>query len=187
MKPRALIHNLAVAALCLFVCGLGPAHAVDQAKVNALLDRLATADDQDALRLEREVVAEWSKSGSPAMDVLLMRGRAAMAAGDTTAAIAHLTALTDHAPDFAEGWNALAMAYFQAGELGPSVEDIAHTLTLNPRHFGALAGLGMIFEELNQPAKALEVYRAALTIHPHLVGVIEAVKRLEAAQAGQDL
>jgi tetratricopeptide (TPR) repeat protein len=88
------------------------------------------------------------------MDLLLQRGKDAMAAGDFPAAIEHLTALTDHAPDFAEGFNARATAYFQAGQLGPSIEDIARTLTLNPRHFGALSGLGMIFEDLGRPEKA---------------------------------
>ena len=71
--------------------------------------------------------------------------------------------------------------------MGPSVADIAKTLTLNPRHFGALSGLGMIFEELNQPTKALEVYKAALAINPHLANIKDAVKRLEAKLGGQDL
>src|SRR5690606_3470319 len=91
---------------------------------------------------EADILREWSKSGSPAMDLLLKRGREAMEAGDLKAAIEHLTALTDHAPEFAEGWNARATAYFLAGAFGPSVDDIRHTLALNPRHFGALAGLG---------------------------------------------
>jgi tetratricopeptide (TPR) repeat protein len=102
-------------------------------------------------------------------------------------AIDHFTALIDHAPDFAEGWNARATAYYQAGEFGPSVADIGHVLTLNPRHFGALAGLGAIFEELERPEQALEVYRAALAIHPQQPGVLEAVERLQALTQGQDL
>ena len=110
-----------------------------------------------------------------------------MAAGDNDAAIEHLTALIDHAPNFAEGYNARATAYFQAGELGPSISDIGRVLTLNPRHFGALAGLGMIFEQLEKPEKALEVYKAALAIHPHLAGVLESIARLEADAAGQEL
>lgn len=157
------------------------------AELDSLFDQLKEADAEAAGRIEREIWNEWSKSGSPAMDLLLQRGKEAMAAGDTAAAIEHLTALTDHAPDFAEGWNARATAYFQAGELGPSVNDIAKTLTLNPRHFGALSGLGMIFEQLEQPEKALEAYKAALAIHPHLQGVIEAVERLEKDTAGTDL
>lgn len=156
-------------------------------KLDSLFEELKDADARAASRIEREIWNEWSKSGSPAMDLLLQRGRDAMAAGETAAAIEHFTALTDHAPEFAEGWNARATAYFQAGELGPSVNDIAKTLTLNPRHFGALSGLGMIFEQLEQPEKALEAYQAALAIHPRLQGVIEAVERLEAETAGTDL
>lgn len=156
-------------------------------RLDSLFDELQGADERAAARIEREIWNEWSKSGSAAMDLLLQRGRDAMAAGQTQAAIGHFTALTDHAPDFAEGWNARATAYFQAGQLGPSVNDIAQVLTLNPRHFGALSGLGMIFEQLEQPDKALEAYRAALAIHPRLQGVIEAVERLEAETAGTDL
>lgn len=186
MKARGLLHNHVVAALLLLLICFAPVHA-QAADLDSLFAELKDADDAEAARLEREIWNEWSKSGSPAMDLLLKRGRDAMAAGDTQAAIEHLTALTDHAPDFAEGWNARATAYFQAGELGPSVNDIAKTLTLNPRHFGALSGLGMIFEQLDQPEKALEAYKAALAIHPHLQGVIEAVERLEKDTAGTDL
>lgn len=186
MKARGLLHNHVVAAVLLVLTCFAPIVA-QAADLDSLFAELQEADGAEAARLEREIWNEWSKSGSPAMDLLLKRGRDAMAAGDTQAAIEHLTALTDHAPDFAEGWNARATAYFQAGQLGPSVNDIAKTLTLNPRHFGALSGLGMIFEQLDQPEKALEAYKAALAIHPHLQGVIEAVERLEKDTAGTDL
>jgi len=121
------------------------------------------------------------------MDLLLERGRDAMSAGMPDVAVEHLTALIDHAPEFAEGWNARATAYFQTGDFGPSISDIGHVLTLNPRHWGALSGLGMIFEQLEQPKKALDVYRAALAINPHLNDVKESVERLEKTVAGQDL
>lgn len=186
MKAHRPLHNIVVAALLVLLTqflGTG-AGAAD---LETLFAELKESDAQEASRLEREIWNEWSKSGSPAMDLLLKRGRDAMAAGDPQAAIEHFTALTDHAPDFAEGWNARATAYFTVGELGPSVNDIARVLTLNPRHFGALSGLGMIFEELDQPEKALEAYKAALAIHPHLQGVIESVERLEKQTAGQDL
>ena len=185
-------HNFAVtfrrllSAVAVLLLGAGLALAQD-ADMDELFARLQKADRAEAERSERLIVIEWSKSGSPAMDLLLQRGREALDNGDTAVAIEHLTALTDHAPDFAEGWNALATAYYQEGEFGPSVEDIAKTLTLNPRHFGALAGLGMIFEEIGEPEKAVEAYKAALAIHPQMQGVLEAVKRIEAETAGQDL
>lgn len=153
----------------------------------ALLAELARSDNTGWRRVERQILTEWSKSGSAAMDLLLQRGRNALREGNHAEAIEHLTALTDHAPDFAEGWNARATAYAQAGQYGPAIDDIARTLTLNPHHFGALSGLGMIFRETGQKDSALAAFRAALAIHPHLERVNEAVKRLETETAGQTL
>jgi tetratricopeptide (TPR) repeat protein len=186
MKARARLLNCIVAALLPILVLASPVTAQTE-KLDELFTELLTADATDARRLEREIWSEWSKSGSPSMDLLLERGRSAMQEGDLPAAIGHLTALTDHAPDFAEGWNARATAYFQAGEYGPSINDIARTLTLNPRHFGALSGLGMIFEQLGDEERALEAYKAALAIHPQLEGIRESVERLETKAAGQEL
>lgn len=186
MKVLARLHNHIVAAILLIFFGMAQAFAQTPA-LDGLFDRLVAAEGREAAQIEREIWIEWSKSGSPAMDLLLERGRDAMSAGMPDVAVEHLTALIDHAPEFAEGWNARATAYFQTGDLGPSVSDIGHVLTLNPRHFGALAGLGMIFEQLEQPDKALEVYRAALAINPHLSDVKDSVARLEKTAIGQDL
>lgn len=186
MKPLPWLLNNTVAALAALFLSVSAA-AADGDKLDDLFSRLKEADGRAAARIEREIWTEWSKSGSPAMDLLLQRGRDAMAAGKTDEAIEHLTALIDHDPDFAEGWNARATAYFNAGQYGPSVADIAEVLKRNPRHFGAMAGLGAILEQLGKPQRALEVYRAALAIHPQLKGVSEAVKRLEKEVAGTDL
>ena len=186
MKPLLRLLNSTVAAFVavfLLVDGV----LADETKLDDLFDRLKEAEAGAAARIEREIWNEWSKSGSPAMDLLLQRGRDAMSAGDTDEAINHFTALIDHAPDFAEGWNARATAYYSAGLFGPSVADIAETLKRNPRHFGALAGLGAIMEELGRTETALQVYHTALAIHPHLQGVTEAIKRLEKEVAGTDL
>ncbi len=171
-----------VAFFLLASAGFAQTEALDE-----LFERLKTADPAASQRIEREIVNEWSKSGSPAMDLLLQRGRDAMGAGNAQEAIEHLTALTDHAPDFAEGWNARATAYFEAGLIGPSIADIAHTLTLNPRHFGALTGLAVIQETLGNQERALEIYRAVLAIHPHLTDVSKAIERLEKDVAGTEL
>lgn len=163
------------------------AAAEDAARLDGLFSRLKTADAAEAGRIETEIWIEWSKSGSAAMDLLLQRGRDALAMGDTTQAIAHFTAVIDHSPDFAEGWNARATAYYQAGDFGPALADIARVLTLNPRHFGAISGLAAMLEESGNPQKALAAYRAALEIHPHLDGVTAAIQRLEAQETGQEL
>ncbi len=187
MGVKVAILNRIVAALLPLFLTCAVAFAEDTAKLDSLFDRLKTAEVAEAGRIETEIWIEWSKSGSPAMDLLLQRGKDAMALGETGQAIEHFTAVIDHAPSFAEAWNARATAYYMAGEFGPSVADIGQVLTLNPRHFGALSGLAMILEETGKPDRALEVYKAALAIHPHLQGASEAIERLETEAEGQEL
>lgn len=187
MRVRAVILNRIVAALVPLFLTCAAAAAEDNGKLDDLFLRLKTAEEAEAGRIETEIWIEWSKSGSPALDLLLQRGKDAMDLGDYPAAIEHFTAIIDQDPDFAEAWNARATAFYMEGEFGPSVSDIAQVLTRNPRHFGALSGLAMILEETGKPEKALEVYRAALAIHPYLQGAAEAVERLEKEAEGQEL
>ncbi len=186
MKAWPRLHNTVVAALLPLIFAAGTAFG-QTTKLDGLFDKLKTADEQAAARIEQEIWIEWSKSGSAAMDVLLERGRAAMAAGEIELAVEHFTALIDHAPDFAEGWNARATAYYQLGQIGPSMADIAKTLQLNPRHFGALSGFAAILEELDRKEQALEVWKAVQAIHPHAAGVPEAIDRLNADLEGSSL
>lgn len=178
-----LLKHILPLILCAF-CAVS-AHA-DEA-LDQLFKELAEPERTDWQRVEAEIELAWSKSGSPAMDLLLRRGQEAMAAGDFATAIEHLTALIDHDPDFPEGWNARATAYYQAGRFGESLSDIRETLRREPRHFGALFGFGLILEELEEPEKALEVYRAAEVIHPHMPALKEAIDRLVAKTEGAAL
>ncbi len=184
VRVRDILNSAVAAVLTLTATSVA---AQDQGRLTDLLGLLAQPDNAGWRRVERQVVTEWSKSGSPAMDLLLQRGRDAMGEGDTDAAIEHLTALTDHAPEFAEGWNARATALFRAGKYGPAMEDLSRVLALNPSHFGALAGVGAILEETGNKKAALAAYKAALAIHPHLEKVSEAVKRLERDLSGQQV
>jgi len=176
----------AVAAFGLSMCLAFPAAAQDR-DLDTLFDALKITDPSGAAQVEQKIWEEWSKSGSPAMDILLERGRAALSEGDFPLAIEHFTALIDHAPEFAEGYNGRATAYFQADLYGPSLDDIRTTLRLNPRHFGALAGLGLILEELKMYDGALEAYRAVEAIHPNREGLRENIERLEKEVEGQAL
>lgn len=175
---------LAAVAIVLIAASSAPAQDAD---LEQLYADLANPDNENWERTQADILREWSKSGSAAMDLLLKRGETALAVGAYDRAIEHLTALTDQAPDFAEGWNARATAYFYAGYLGPSVADIQRTLALNPHHFGALAGLGMIFEATGKPEQARKAYAASLAIHPHQEGVRQSLDRLEQESSGDEL
>jgi tetratricopeptide (TPR) repeat protein len=173
-------------ALAAFLLSSGVLLAQDSAEVDALFVELQ-AEDADFARLENEIIEAWSKSGSDAMDLLLERGRAAMEIGDFPKAVEHFSALIDHAPDFAEGYNARATVYFLMGNYGLSISDVQRTLALNPRHFGALSGLGMMLEELDDPVHALQAFHAAQDLHPHMVNVNDAILRLEKIANGSAL
>ncbi|WP_299848411.1 tetratricopeptide repeat protein [uncultured Roseovarius sp.] len=164
-----------------------PCTAVEQDRLDRLYAQLKQAESSEAVKIGNEIVLELSKSGSSAMDLLLKRGRDALEADDTRAAIEHLTALTDHAPEFAEGWHMRAVAFSRSGRYGPALSDLERALALRPRHFEAIYGLGVILEELNQPEMAYDAYSRVLEIHPHFEDVNDVLDRLGATLGGEDL
>lgn len=190
MKQLGLFLNLVVAAALVLLLwpASGAAQPADapRADIETLMAELARPDQERWQRIERQILREWARSGSASVDFLFQRGQSALQAGDTSAAIAHFSAAIDHAPDFAEAWNARATAYYMANRIGPSMADIEQTLARNPQHFGALAGMGAILEQLGRPAQAREAYAAAHALHPHRPSVREALSRLERQLAGRD-
>jgi tetratricopeptide (TPR) repeat protein len=183
MAPLAHILKAAVTAMALTV---GAASAQDD-PLAELFAALRDADGEAVAALELKIIQEWSRSGSASVDLLLDRGRKAMEAEDWDLAIEHLSALIDHAPEFAEGWNARATAYYRAGRFGESLADIRQTLALNPRHFGALSGLGIIMEELGREDAALAAWQAVETLSPNRPELAETIARLERSTLGQTL
>lgn len=154
---------------------------------SALLTALVSANAKTARTLDRELQSLWRKSGSPSMDLLLSRATSAFDSGDFNAAIEHLTALTDHAPNFARGWYERARAYHAAGLYGPSVADLERALVLNPNDYNAIYALGTVFEQFRDPEHAYETYLRAKAIHPHHEEVLSALERLRPVVAGKDL
>ncbi|MEM9049091.1 MAG: tetratricopeptide repeat protein [Pseudomonadota bacterium] len=152
-----------------------------------LLDALRDPDAENPMAMEERIVALWSRSGSATADLLLERGRAAMTANNLEAAIDHLTALTDHAPDFAEGWNARATAFFMMEEFGLAMADIERVLALNPQHFGAFAGLGLILHQTGRPEAALAAFREAQRLNPHREMVNQSIDRLAPEVDGRQI
>ena len=157
----------------------GFAQQADTRDEAELLRQLVQSTPDQAIGIDRQLKALWSLSGSASADLLLERGREALDDGDTVAAVEHLTALTDHAPAFAEGWHVRASVFFGMERFGMAAADLEHALTLNPNNYEAIYGLGLIFEIVGQPHKAYGAYSRALAIHPHHDEVTNAVNRLK--------
>ncbi len=193
LRPLTLLHmgikttnlKLTVAAIMITVINSIPLAA--QSVTSDLLAQLKTAEVRDVAKIERALKLEWSRSGSKALDLLLFRGREAMDSGDPYAAIEHFTALTDHAPNFAEGWHARAIAYFEVELLGPALGDLKRSLVLNPNNFDAVFGLGsmmMTFEDFSRAEKA---FREVLRLHPHHENATNALERLQSQGIEREL
>lgn len=164
--------------------GEEPAEAM---ALDGLFAALSIADEGSAEPLQRKIMSELARNESDALTLLLSRATKAMEAEEYDKALVFLDDLVRLDPRFAEAWNRRATVYFLQENYGRSVADIARVLALEPRHFGALSGLGIILDRLDREAEALDVFRRALEIHPHLEGAAEAVERLTPIVEGREL
>jgi tetratricopeptide (TPR) repeat protein len=138
-----------------------------------------------ARTLENEIAHIWSQTPDTESQQLMEKGLTLMAEDEDEAALKAFDALIAHAPDFAEGWNKRATVEFLLGDYPASIGDIAHTLKLEPRHFGALAGLGEVELALGNKEAALNAFDQALAIDPHLGDVAEMADNLKKELAGK--
>jgi len=159
------------------VLGLGLMGRPDDAP--ALVAALRDSDDTVRTIAEEALWTVWSRSGDARVDELFKRGVAEMNAERLREAIATFTNIIDLKPDFAEGWNKRATAYYLAGDYRRSLADCDEVIKRNPQHFGALSGYGQIYLRLDRPDKALEYFRRALAVNPNLDGVPDLIERLE--------
>jgi len=156
--------------------------------VETLLDSLAAAESEsEAKALERRIVIAWNHSGSDTVDLLLVRAGSAIKKQDYGLALQYLDTIIESKPEFAEGWNMRATVYYLIDEYDLSLADIQQVLALQPRHFGALSGLGMIFRDLDEPAKALDAFRQVLSVHPYFGSTRESIEKLEPEVEGREI
>ena len=121
----------------------------------------------------------WSRSGDAAIDALMAKGVEEMQAGRLDEAIRAFSQIIKTKPDFAEGWNKRATAYYLASEYQLSLEDCDEVLKRNPQHFGALSGAGQIHFALENYELALVWFRRALQVNPNMVGVEMNIQRTQ--------
>lgn len=147
----------------------------------------AAPDDVSAKHVEARIWALWLQTPSDTAALLMTRAKAAMDAQQIDVALKLLDAVVKLRPDYVEAWNRRATLYYLKNDYGHSLADIQQVLAREPRHFGALAGLGMIMQDLGDDKRALEAFRKALAINPHLEKVPELVKQLGEKVEGRDI
>jgi tetratricopeptide (TPR) repeat protein len=147
----------------------------------------AAPDETSAKHVEARIWALWMQTPSDTAALLMMRAKTAMDAQQMDIALKLLDAVVKLRPDYVEAWNRRATLYYLRNDYAHSLQDIEQVLVREPRHFGALAGLGMIMQDLGDEKRALDAFRKALAVNPHLDKVPELVKTLSEKVEGRDI
>jgi len=156
-----------------------PEHGERSYSLDTLFEALKVAPDEaSAKAIEDRIWALWMVSGSDTCNVLMSRAKMAADGRDYGLAIKLLNAVIELRPEYTEGWNRRATVYYLQKDYAHSLADIREVLAREPRHFGALSGLGAIMQEIGDDKHALAAYRRALAIDPHLEQIGEVVKTL---------
>jgi tetratricopeptide (TPR) repeat protein len=143
-----------------------------ESRLDRLFERLkAAADATEARRIEGQIWAIWLEPGDPAAGSLMRLALDAQTRGDLFGAFALFDAIVNLRPDYAEGWNRRATVLYQLGRHEDSRKDAEKTLALEPRHFGALSGLGLIAAERNDEDAAIDAFERALAVNPHMAQI----------------
>ena len=165
-----------------------PQHGDRAQNLDKLFEALKIAPtDESAKFVENRIWALWLSSGGDTAGLLMSRVKIAVDSKDLDLAIKLLTAIIDIRPDYVEAWNRRATVLYMKKDFGAALADIHEVLAREPRHFGALSGLGMILQELGDDKHALEAFRRALAVHPHLERIPDLVKKLTEKVEGRDI
>ncbi len=158
------------------------------ATLDDLFERLVrTKDESEAKGITASIQRRWLRSGSDTADVLMSRAMQAVEAKDQALAIEILDRVVVLQPEWAEGWNKRATVFYMLGDVTRSMADIRETLAREPRHYGALAGLGIILQSNGDRKAAYDVFRKALALNPFLNDVKQQVQRLESELGDKDI
>jgi len=151
----------------------------NDSRLDGLFDQLTqTSDIGVANQLTSEIWTIWIETESPDSQQIMQQGIDAMGQRDLRKALEIYDDLIVKEPGFAEAWNKRATVHYMLGNISESAEDVKKTLELEPRHFGALAGLGLLYMATGEPEAALTAFEEALVVNPHLSGPKNNIKSL---------
>ncbi len=164
------------------------AHGDPMSDLDTLFAALKLApNDTTAKAIESRIWAVWMISGSDTCNLLMARVKAATDADDYDLALKLIDAIIEIKPDYVEAWNQRATIFYMKNDYAHAIADLGEVLAREPRHFGALSGLGMMLQELGDDKDALKAYRDALAIDPHLEHIPDVVRELSQKVEGRDI
>ncbi|GIR47715.1 MAG: hypothetical protein CM15mP57_7570 [Alphaproteobacteria bacterium] len=179
LNMRVIFKILIVSISLLFASKIALADQNDP-RLNNLFKKLNETENQDEIRdLISDIWNIWYEVDDPKVIEYFEKGIQAMNLRNYPLAIRFFNNLIEEDPNFAEGWNKRATVHFMMGNFDQSMQDIIKTLELEPRHFGALDGMGLIFIHQGQFQQAIDVYDKMLEIFPFSVKTMDKKERIQ--------
>jgi tetratricopeptide (TPR) repeat protein len=179
LNMRVIFKILIVSISLLFASKIALADQNDP-RLNNLFKKLNETENQDEIRdLISDIWNIWYEVDDPKVIEYFEKGIQAMNLRNYPLAIRFFNNLIEEDPNFAEGWNKRATVHFMMGNFDQSMQDIIKTLELEPRHFGALDGMGLIFIHQGQFKLAIDVYDKMLEIFPFSVKTMDKKERIQ--------
>jgi tetratricopeptide (TPR) repeat protein len=177
-----------VLALAVLASPVGAQADQTSPELDGLFERLKTTFEvAETAAVEAAIWTIWLHQGTAKIDRDMALGIAAINEGAYRRSLSYFDRMVRAAPDFAEAWNKRATVHYLMGNFDASVADIRRTLALEPRHFGALSGMGLIYDAIGNQTAAMKVWEKALEIHPHLPGMKARIQELRAKAKGRAL
>jgi tetratricopeptide (TPR) repeat protein len=156
--------------------------------IESLFERLSGAKDEDEARgIATLIERRWSRSGSDTADLLMSRAGEAFRDKEYGLSIELLDRILALKPDWAEAWHRRATAFYLLDDPVRAMSDLQQAIAREPRHFGAWAGLGHILMASENKKGALEAYKRAFALHPHMEKLKDLIERLKPDVDGIDL
>lgn len=207
MRGNRFSHMRILSALCAaaLTAALSPAFAAEpiaapekqpamtaEARAENRLDALfgqlkRERNEKAAERIASRIGEEWNDSGSASIDLMMTWSQTAVENKKFDVALDFLDQVVTMEPTFAEGWNRRATVHFMMQNYAKSMADISHTLELEPRHFGALAGMGQIMKNTGRNELALQAWQRVLDIYPMMRSAQNEVATLSEELAGEGI
>lgn len=147
----------------------------------------AAPSAQIARQIEKRIEAALAITDSDTLNLLMVRAQTTMHAKEFKTAMELLDSIIQINPRYTEAWARRATLHFAQKDMYRSLADLRVVLAQEPRHYQALAGLGVILQDIGEDKRALEAYRRAIEINPHLENIPEVVRRLKLKVEGRDI
>lgn len=179
--------SVLLALLALYLPGLTFGDQTDRS-LDALFATLQSSQDEEVLQeTEAQIWKIWYDSGEQEVDEKMERAAALMLVGNLPAAERIYTEVIEMLPNFSEGWNRRATVRYYEGDFAGSLHDIEETLRLEPRHFGAIWGLGMILGSQGDYERAILAFERLLEIKPNAADARPRIEMLKQEMARESI